>query len=194
MFGMINIDGAEHTTTACDRTTTQKLQESNEISGRTPSQSYWDPKNLTTLSTPNNSIFTSLENQVLSRVQHVLVSVQERNAETLTRIADSIYNFRPDPILTAVPERRTQNIEADDDPMIGNMWSKQMTQLQAQMSALSLDNTRYTRRRKRGQGRSILKNRLKQLGVCYYHAVFKKHAKNCRFPCSWDTKNGTTRL
>lgn len=193
MFRMISIDDAERTTTACDSTRTQMLLESSEMGDRRSSQTYCDPQNLPTPSTQDDYIGTLFGNQVLDHVQHLLAAVPGRNEQTQIQFADSIYEIYPDRRLTAITDPAERNVEADDDPMMGDVWSERMAQLQDKMSALGLRNRRPTRRRNRGQRRLISKNRLKELGVCYYHATFKKHAKNCRFPCTWNTEKEISR-
>lgn len=97
-------------------------------------------------------------------VQHVLAAMEDRKAETRTWIADSIYEIRPDPgrivagsadRITAVISPPAQNVGAND-PLVAtiNVLSERMTQMQAQINALSLGSTRPAQRRSRSRRRS----------------------------------------
>lgn len=193
MFRMISIDDAERTTTACDSTRTQILLESSEMGDRRSSQTYCDPQNLPTPSTPDDYIGTLFGNQVLDHVQHLLAAVPGRNEQTQIQFADNIYKIYPDRRLTAITDPIERNVGAVDDPMMGDMWSEKMAQLQARMSALSLENTVPTRKRKWDQHRSILESRLKNPRLCYCHVTARKHVKNVRFSDTGNTEKGISR-
>jgi hypothetical protein len=201
VFEMISTDGAERTTTANDSAIMQKLLEFKEMGDRTPSQFYKDLKDLATPSTPDDFILKLWENRLPMHVQHVLAAVQNRNAKTRTQIADVIHENRPNAgrivtvsanRTTAVTDQPAQKV-GTSNPLAAaiNEMNEQMARIETKMKALNLDRTRPARRRIRSQRKSNLKNQLRSLGLCYYHAVFQEHAKKCRFPCAWNTKNGT---
>lgn len=97
---------------------------------------------------------------------HGLAAVEDRKAETRTRIVDSIHEIRPDlgpgrivvvsaDRITAVINPPAQNVGAGD-PLAAtiNVLSERMTQMQAQINTLSVGSTRPAQRRSRSCRRS----------------------------------------
>lgn len=72
------------------------MLEDEHIGDRTPSKFYRDLKDLATPSTPDDFILTLWDSRLPVSVQHVLDAMDEKKAETLTRIADSIHKILPE--------------------------------------------------------------------------------------------------
>ncbi|XP_043595942.1 uncharacterized protein LOC122573527 [Bombus pyrosoma] len=91
--------------------------------------------------------------------------------------------------IVTVTEPPVQNAGASE-PLVAcyNALNEQMIQLQT----LSFGSARPSRRRSRNPRRSTSRDRLQQLGFCYYHATFKERAKKCRSPCSWNQPSANT--
>lgn len=84
------------------------MLEDEHIGDRTPFQFYRDLINLATPSTSNDFILTLWESRLPVHVQHVLDAIDEKKAETLTRIADSIHKILPEAgRIVAVSAERT---------------------------------------------------------------------------------------
>ncbi|XP_060811416.1 uncharacterized protein LOC132904720 [Bombus pascuorum] len=179
------------------------MLEYEQMCGRTPSKFYHDLKILATPLTPDDFILMFWEKKLPVFVQDVLAAVQDRNVEKRIQIADFIYESDPESEqvvmvnaeqTTAVTDQPAQKVEASNPFAVAiDDMSEQIAQLETKMRGLSLYRTRPARRRIRSHRKSNLRNRLLQLGLCYYHATYQQHAKKCRFPCAWSTENKTRR-
>jgi hypothetical protein len=89
----------------------RKLIENEEIGDRTPSQFYRHLRNPATSSTSDDFILGVWEGRLPVHIQRVLTSVQDKNPETRTRIANSIHEILSGRIVAVSEHRRTKDSE-----------------------------------------------------------------------------------
>lgn len=186
-----------------DATRIKKLVESEEMGDRKPSQFYQHLKKLSSPSTPDDFTLTLWRNRLPARIRRILAAVDDSDTERLLRQADLIAEeFKEDyqrtGRITAVGDPPAQNA-GTYEPMSAaiNVLSERMSQLQAQIDALSITNHRRPRPRSRSRSRYHRRSRSRdpprQDGLCFYHATFGESARRCRFPCTWKSGNETSR-
>ncbi|XP_050479724.1 uncharacterized protein LOC126868408 [Bombus huntii] len=136
-----------------DATRIKKLVESEEMGDRKPSQFYQHLKKLSSLSTPDDFTLTLWRNRLPARIRRILAVVDDSDPGRLLRQADLIAEeFKEDyqrtARVTAVMDAPAQNV-GTYEPMAAaiNVLSERMSQLQAQMDALSIINHRRQRPR-----------------------------------------------
>ncbi|XP_076482114.1 uncharacterized protein LOC143303890 [Bombus vancouverensis nearcticus] len=186
-----------------DATRIKKLVESEEMGDRKPSQFYQHLKKLSSPSTPDDFTLTLWRNRLPARIRRILAAVDDSDPERLLRQADLIAeefteDFQRTARVTAVMDPPAQNAGVYE-PMAAaiNVLSERISQLQAQMNALSIINHRRPRSRSRSRSRyhrrSRSRDRPRQDDLCFYHAKFGERARSCRFPCTWKSGNETSR-
>lgn len=168
--------------TDSDSTRMQKFVDDEKIGDRTPSQFYWDLRKLAPKSVSDDFVLAIWKNRLPENMQYVLTAVSVNEATTLTRVADEMHDIRcrAERMLARNAmnsEQRTRALSIED----------RLSQIEARIDALSLDNRRQPRSRSRRRGsRSTKRDQLDRL--CYYHETFRDEARNCRVPCNWNQR------
>lgn len=136
-------------------------------------------------------------------VQRLLAAVQDKRSETLTAIADSIHEICPE--LGQVVAVSTDRTTAGGNPTTYgggvndasaaaiNELKEQITQIQAQVSALTIGGRRRPFSCAKYRRRSRSRSPSRQGGLCFYHATYGERARNCSSPYTWKSGNGTGR-
>ncbi|XP_068970601.1 uncharacterized protein [Bombus flavifrons] len=168
--------------TDSDSTRMQKFFDDEKIGDRTPSQFYWDLRKLAPKSVSDDFVLAIWKNRLPENMQYVLTAVSVNEATTLTRVADEMYDIRchAERMLArnaTNSEQRTRALSIED----------RLSQIEARIDALSLNNRCQPRSRSRRRGsRSTKRDQLDRL--CYYHETFRDQARNCRAPCNWNQR------
>ena len=137
-----------------------KLIEKEQIGDRTPSQLHRDLKYLATPSTLDDFILTIWESRLPVHMRHILSFVQNKNAETRTRFADSIHKIQTEEgRFVAVNEERTtrdserqnhvRNAMEDLLNRVTDVLDTRLNQILTQIDRLSIDSHRRPRPRPR---------------------------------------------
>lgn len=185
----------------------RQVLENEQMGDRKPSQFYRDLRNLATNSLADDVILTVWEGRLPSRVRSILAFVQNRDPETRTQIADSIYEASPEqgqiavasavrhPTITHPPGQNSGINDAVAAAL--NAIYTQINEIRAQIAELRINEHRRSRSQTRSgtqfRPRSRPRDQPRQNGLCYYHAQFRENARKCTSPCSWNSGNGTSR-
>lgn len=172
--------------TDSDRIKTQKFLDDKKIGDRTPSQFYWDLRKLAPKSVSNNFVLTVWKIRLPENIQCILAAVSVNEVTTLTRVADEIHEIHCHEEQMLAKNAKQNATNSEQQPPVLSIEDR-LTQIKAQINALSLNNWHQPGSPSRRRGsHSSKRDQLDRL--CYYHETFRDQARKCRAPCNWNQR------
>lgn len=157
-----------------------------ELGDRRPSQFLRHLKNLAGPSIPDDFIRTIWSSRLPRNLQTVIASQPTSALESLTELADKVFELVP-------PSPHVASTEAVPGSLLDKM-SQQIADLTRQVQALTASNAgrnRHSRSRSRNQDRSRTRSQsnYKRFPVCFYHHKYGDNARSCMKPCDYKAGN-----
>ena len=185
--------------TDTDNARLKKVVESEEMGDRKPSQFYQHIRKLASPSTSDYFILSLWRTRLPGSIRRILAVMGDSDSQRLLHQADLIaeelgQNRQRTARITTVNDPPAQNAGTHESLAAAiNTLSERLTQMQAQIYALSINSQRRPWQHTRYRRRSRSRDPPRQNGLCFYHATFGERARGCRSPCTWNSRNATSR-
>lgn len=141
----------------------------------------------------NDNIIKSLFlEQMPDQVRAILVANSEQNIDKLAILADKLVDLqRPNQVYAVRREEFVSQPSSMEASIIAlTQQVKDLTSTVKQIQSRSRSHSRNrTYLQKRGNNNNnTYRDTNQAANMCYFHKRFKAAARNCKAPCSWDTK------